>query len=135
MSATANQEGSKTLAQIEASLNEAETAYKDADERLSKARADRDRALDIINSCQAAFDDAIANIRKRGIPGSRWREASPKEEDALILNPGDGNDKVSSMSQAKVATVSAEFKRLKDVARVNSNDPLLKVAIGRNPRD
>jgi hypothetical protein len=135
MSVIDAQQGKLTLAQIEAGLLEAEAAFADADHRLKQAEQDRLAALDKINSHQAIFDEAIAEIRKRGTPGSTWQKKSGTGDPTLILNDDDTVDDAPAMSVVKVASVSAEFRRLKDIAQRDPSDPILKVALGRGSRD
>lgn len=134
MSATDAPQGKLTLTQIEADLLEAEAAFADADNRLRRAERDRQTALDNINRHQALFDQAIDEIRMRSTPGSTWQREVKAESLPLILSDADAVDHGPAMSPVKAASVSAEFRRLKEIAEPNSGDPILKVALARGGR-
>lgn len=110
----------RSLAEIENDLVKAETAYADADRRMMHAKRERQTALEAINGHQAELDAALAALRQRSTPGSRWR---PNDQPEEVLSLGSENElsesfedveqRTSSLSTPTVKSVSAHFDRLK----------------------
>lgn len=73
MSANAIHRDMRSLAQIESDLVAAEATFANADARCKEAERERQDAFDRLNVHQVELDDAIAQLRERSIPGSRWR--------------------------------------------------------------
>ena len=111
----------RSLAEIENDLVKAETAYTDADRRMTHAKRERQSALEAINRHQAELDAALAALRQRSTPGSRWRPDDDQPEDVLSLDSEDElsesvedvEESPSSLSTPTVKSVSAHFDRLK----------------------
>jgi hypothetical protein len=110
----------RSLAEIENDLLKAETAYTDADRRMMHAKRERQTALEAINGHQAELDAALAALRQRSTPGSRWRPdddqpdvLSLDSEDELSESVEDVEESPSSLSTPTVKSVSAHFDRLK----------------------
>lgn len=85
MSATAIHHDLRSLAQIESDLIKAEETFADADARCKEAERERLEAFDKLNVHQAELDDAIARLRQRSIPGSKWRPEAETAAAAPIL--------------------------------------------------
>jgi len=115
------QKDGRTIAEIEGNLLKAEEAFADADTRFKEAERDRRAALDTINKHQVEFDRAIAHLRQRSIPGSKWRLETEQAEDALVLEVetilGEGNASSSSLS-----SVTEQFDRLRTVAQFEDDE-------------
>lgn len=110
----------RSLADIESDLLRAETAYGDADSRMILAERERQTALQTINRHQAELDAALATLRQRSTPGSRWRPGDQPEEvlslgseDELSERIEDVEQSPTSLSTPTVKSVSAHFDRLK----------------------
>lgn len=113
MDATQPQQNGRTLAQIEGDLLKAEASFADADSRHKAAERDRRAAVETINRHQVEFDQAIAQLRQRSTPGSRWRLEIEKPEDALILQPEDITEDLGAANRPRLQSVSDDFDRLK----------------------
>lgn len=114
----------RPLAEVEADLLNSEKAYQDAATRMDEARRDLDAALRLIDQHQAELDSAVAALRERSAPGSRWR-ASLSSNDELLLS----SEHMSEMAVApalteapntKVHSLSVHFERLREVAKSSS---------------
>lgn len=120
----------RSLAEIEHDLVKAETAFTDADKRMMHAKRERQTALEAINGHQAELDEALAALRQRSTPGSRWRPDDQPDnvlslgsENELSESPEDGEEIKSSLSTPTVKSVSAHFDRLKFHAEQDARDP------------
>ena len=110
----------RSLAEIENDLIKAETAYSDADKRMTHAKRERQIALEAINQHQVELEAALAALRQRSTPGSRWHP-DDHPEDVLSLGSEaelsecveDVEESPSSLSAPTVKSVSAHFDRLK----------------------
>ncbi|NTZ43989.1 hypothetical protein G7A66_13045 [Altererythrobacter sp. SALINAS58] len=117
----------RSLAEIESDLLKSEAAYNDADTRMKAAERERQSALETINLHQGELDTALATLRQRSTPGSRWRSGDqPKEvlsldrESELPGNSEDAEQSTGSLSAPTVKSVSAHFDRLKFHAKQNA---------------
>lgn len=117
MDPTKTASNGRALAQIEAELLKAEAAYIDADTRLREAERDRQSALDTINSHQVEFDQAVAELRRRSTPGSRWREQLTHPGDPLELGPESIAEEPYPTVRPALKSVASDFDRLKFYAQ------------------
>jgi len=119
MDGNGTQQNRRPLAQIESDLIKAETAFADADARLKEAERERRAALTEIDKHQIELDTAIADLRQRCTPGSKWHGEIEGKEGPLILQPED-IDRVADDPILRIApstAVANEFDRLKSVVR------------------
>jgi hypothetical protein len=107
----------RPLAEVEGDLLSAEEAFKSAVGRLNEAKRDLEGALRRINQHQTELDDAVAALRERSVPGSRWRENSCGE---LLLSPADITEvsgEPAGCNTPNIHNLSEHFDRLRAVAQ------------------
>lgn len=122
MNATELRRINGTIAQIESDLIKAEAAFADADSRLKQAERDRRSAIDTINNCQIEFDKAVARLRERSVPGSKWHPEMEQAEmerpdDTLILQPENIAQDETAQERSNGSSVAVQFDRLRTVAQ------------------
>jgi len=124
------------LAQIENDLLKVEEAYEDADTRLKEAENDRRAAIDTINDLHLELDEAIAELRRRSIPGTKWHLEKGKLEDTLILQPENiaehetASNRSNMTSVASVRSAASGFERLRAHTRSEDSGPVVKIVQG-----
>jgi hypothetical protein len=130
-------QGRRTIATIEGDLLKAEAAFSEADTRLKQAESDYRNALDKINKYQAEIDGTVADWRQRSVTGSKWRLATGKAEDVLILQPeaktkdGTDSNEANLTSLAAAKTVPAYVEDLEAHAQSENGDSPLRVIVRR----
>lgn len=130
--------GSRSLAEVETDLLEAESVYADADARMKAARSERTAAIESINRHQRELDSLIAELRQRSVPGTRWR--SELASDAELLELGRENmvseDQDETEGRSSLASretnenVSRKFAKLNGKTQSENDDPVLQVVFG-----
>lgn len=120
--------GERSLALIESDLLKAEAKFAEADARLKEAQRDRVAALDTINKHQTEFDEAVAELRQRSTPGSKWKHAKIDFEQTVIAQDEDMPEDARTRS-ASLDPDASKPGRIKTLRRSIDDSPLLKINI------
>lgn len=112
---------SRSVGEIESDLLAAESAYGDAEKRLKDAQRERQAALEAINKHQTEFDQAIAQLRERSSPDSRWGAGGTAGEMLMlgsgvaIQAPAEHVFDARKQPKPQLRSVSAQFDHLRSV--------------------
>lgn len=121
--------GMRGLAAIESDLYKATEAFADANARLQEAERDRNSALETIDRHQTEFDEAIAQLRQRSTPGSKWRLEIDQNEGTGDAQADSEVSDATVLNGSSLRAVAAEFQRLRTHVQEQDVSPVVKIRV------